>query len=160
MALTGRASAQAASPPLWVRIVATGEEYRIPLFVSGRRHALAQRALDWLFRDHRENAGVMMDRRLYDMLYFFQHLPGRGARVDVTSGYRTPKTNNMLRDRGEGAAVNSLHIEGMAVDFRVQGMDPEAVARIGWSYQYGGIGLYDGFTHFDTGRPRKWGRSF
>jgi uncharacterized protein YcbK (DUF882 family) len=59
--------------------------------------------------------------------------------------------------RTEGAAKNSLHMLGRAVDIRVPGMTPELVARMGLYFK-AGVGLYDSknFIHVDSGWPRFW----
>lgn len=149
------------TPPLWLKIRNTGEEYKVPLFVGAQRNPQVYPALDYLLRDHRENAWIQMDRRLYDLLYAFQRLAGAGARVDVLSAYRSPRTNAMLRKRSEAVAVNSYHIRGQAVDFVISGMPPSVAAKLAWLLGFGGVGLYgDDFCHCDTGPTRRWGDSF
>jgi hypothetical protein len=90
-----------------------------------------------------------------------------GARIDLVSGFRSPKLNEMLRKKGHHVASHSQHTLGNAVDFRVvtegepQGMSPPAVERelraMGWR---GGIGVYlkkaDWFVHADVGPLRRW----
>ena len=43
------------------------------------------------------------------------------AVVAVISGYRTPETNAMLAARSDGVAHHSLHVDGLALDWRVPG---------------------------------------
>lgn len=149
------------TPPLWLLNRHTGEEYFVPLFVGAHRNPRVYPALDYLLRDHRQNRWVEMDRRIYDMLYAFQRLAGRGARVEIVSGYRTPETNRLLRRNSEGVALRSFHMEGRAVDFVVRGMSTKVAAQLAWTLGFGGVGLYgDSFTHCDTGPPRRWGDSF
>ena len=38
----------------------------------------------------------------------------------MLSGYRSPKTNAMLRSRSRGVARNSLHMVGKAADMRLK----------------------------------------
>jgi uncharacterized protein YcbK (DUF882 family) len=84
-----------------------------------------------------------------------------GARIDLVSGYRSPKFNEHLRKKGHRVASHSEHSLGHALDFRVEGLSPvEIVAELralGWK---GGIGRYDGasdrFVHVDVGRERFW----
>jgi uncharacterized protein YcbK (DUF882 family) len=84
-----------------------------------------------------------------------------GARVDVVSGFRSPKFNERLRKKGHRVASHSEHSRGHALDFRVEGLTPaEIVAEVralGWK---GGVGRYDGasdrFVHVDVGRERFW----
>ncbi|HEU4411677.1 MAG TPA: DUF882 domain-containing protein [Polyangiaceae bacterium] len=84
-----------------------------------------------------------------------------GARIELVSGYRSPKFNEHLRKKGHRVASHSEHSRGHALDFRVEGLSPaEIVAEVralGWK---GGIGRYDGagdrFVHVDVGRERFW----
>ena len=84
-----------------------------------------------------------------------------GARVELVSGYRSPKFNEQLRKKGHRVASHSEHSRGHALDVRVEGLSPaELVAdlrAVGWK---GGLGRYDRpgdrFVHFDVGRERFW----
>lgn len=84
-----------------------------------------------------------------------------GARVELVSGFRSPKLNEVLRKKGHRVASHSQHSLGHAVDFRVVGMSPAEmraeVRALGWK---GGVGQYDKptdrFIHIDVGRDRSW----
>jgi uncharacterized protein YcbK (DUF882 family) len=90
-----------------------------------------------------------------------------GARIELVSGYRSPKLNEMLRKKGHHVASHSQHSLGHACDFRIipQGqelaLDPRVVEgeirALGWQ---GGVGVYpthdDWFVHADVGRNRHW----
>jgi uncharacterized protein YcbK (DUF882 family) len=84
-----------------------------------------------------------------------------GARVELVSGFRSPKLNEVLRKKGHRVASHSQHSLGHAVDFRVVGMSPAEmraeVRGLGWK---GGVGQYDKptdrFIHIDIGRDRSW----
>jgi uncharacterized protein YcbK (DUF882 family) len=88
-----------------------------------------------------------------------------GARIEIVSGYRSEKLNEMLRKKGHHVATHSQHSLGHAVDFRVETpsgalgpFDTERELRaLGWD---GGIGVYlsagDRFTHADVGPNRRW----
>jgi uncharacterized protein YcbK (DUF882 family) len=92
----------------------------------------------------------------------------RGARIELVSGYRSPKLNEMLRKKGHHVASHSQHSLGHAVDFRIvdadkeRGLDPRVLERevrgLGFS---GGVGVYllesDWFVHADVGPNRRWG---
>lgn len=89
------------------------------------------------------------------------------SRVELVSGYRSAKLNEMMRKKGRHVASHSQHSLGHAVDFRIvpggaeRGLDPrdlEAEIRaLGWE---GGVGVYtlasDWFVHCDVGRKRRW----
>ncbi len=68
-----------------------------------------------------------------------------GARVDIVSGYRSGKRNEMMRKKGRHVASHSQHTMGHAVDFRVEGLSvPEMVKSIEALKWDGGLGRYDG----------------
>jgi uncharacterized protein YcbK (DUF882 family) len=79
---------------------------------------------------------------------------GVRAPIVVHSGYRTPETNAVT----EGAAYNSLHMYGRAVDFDVPGVATSDLADLCWSCpRSGGVGYYGGgWVHLDTGPHRYW----
>jgi uncharacterized protein YcbK (DUF882 family) len=101
-----------------------------------------------------------VDARLLELLRQIA-LKNPGARIELVSGYRSPKFNEMLRKKGHRVASHSQHSLGHAVDFRVIGLTPgelrSQLVRIGWG---GGIGQYDGsgdlFVHADVGPKRAW----
>lgn len=84
-----------------------------------------------------------------------------GSRIELVSGYRSPKLNETMRKKGHRVASHSQHSLGHAVDFRVVGLTPrqlrEEVRALGWE---GGVGQYDKptdrFVHIDVGRNRNW----
>jgi uncharacterized protein YcbK (DUF882 family) len=90
-----------------------------------------------------------------------------GARIELVSGFRSPKLNEMMRKKGHHVASHSQHSLGHAVDFRIvpagetKGMDPRALEKeiraLGWD---GGVGTYtlasDWFVHADVGKNRRW----
>ncbi|MCU0685486.1 MAG: DUF882 domain-containing protein [Polyangiaceae bacterium] len=84
-----------------------------------------------------------------------------GARIELVSGYRSPKFNEHLRKKGHRVASHSQHSRGHAIDFRVEGLSPaEIVAELRALRWSGGIGRYDSvgdrFVHVDVGRERFW----
>jgi hypothetical protein len=84
-------------------------------------------------------------------------LPGEG-RIEVVSGYRSPKYNLMLRKKGHQVARHSQHMEGHAVDFRIRGVTTRQVLSYVRSLHMGGVGFYphSQFVHSDTGPVRYW----
>jgi hypothetical protein len=113
-----------------------------------------------LLADRVTASRVEIDDRLLSLL---KGMAGKnpGARIEIVSGYRSAKLNEMLRKKGHNVASQSQHSLGHAVDFRVVGMTPEQMARqiskLGWP---GGVGEYDKptdtFVHADVGRERQW----
>jgi uncharacterized protein YcbK (DUF882 family) len=103
---------------------------------------------------------IDLDRRLIELLRQIA-LRNPGVRLEIVSGYRSPKLNEILRKKGHKVASHSRHSMGHAVDFRVIGLTPsrmkEEILRVGWD---GGIGQYDKssdlFVHADVGPKREW----
>jgi hypothetical protein len=108
-------------------------------------------------RDHFTNQATRMDVRLIDVLTQVAR-KFRAARIEVVSGYRSPKYNLMLRKKGREVARASQHTEGHAVDFRVRGVPTTQLLRYVRSLRRGGVGYYprSQFVHSDTGRIRFW----
>jgi uncharacterized protein YcbK (DUF882 family) len=90
-----------------------------------------------------------------------------GSRIELVSGYRSWKLNEMLRKKGHHVASHSQHSLGHACDFRIVppgaevALDPRVVEKeirdLGWQ---GGVGVYpttaDWFVHADVGPERRW----
>jgi uncharacterized protein YcbK (DUF882 family) len=76
----------------------------------------------------------------------------------VISGYRSPKTNEMLRRAGGGQAKKSRHMHGDAIDIRIPDVPSALVRDVAWCLQAGGVGYYRGsnFVHVDTHKVRHW----
>lgn len=111
----------------------------------------------WLMRDVRANRVFPIDRKLLDILCGVQNWVSRGgahAPIHVNSGYRTTTTNRST----EGAARNSQHVMGKAVDIVMPGISPVKLAGMASLFGKGGTGFYVGrdFVHVDTGDERIW----
>ena len=108
-------------------------------------------------RDHYTNQATQMDTRLIDVLTRAAR-KFSAARIEVVSGYRSPKYNLMLRKKGHQVARSSQHIEGNAVDFRIRGVPTRSLLQFVRSLRLGGVGFYphSQFVHSDTGRIRYW----
>lgn len=108
-------------------------------------------------RDHYTNQATQMDVRLVDVLTRVAN-KFSAKRIEVVSGYRSPKYNLMLRKKGHQVARNSQHMEGNAVDFRIRGVGTKQVLHFVRSLRIGGVGYYPNsqFVHSDTGRIRYW----
>ncbi len=90
---------------------------------------------------------------LMDLL-FILHWKYNRNEIQIYSGYRTPETNAHI----EGAALNSQHILGKALDIHLPDLDNTAVAKDFKTFIYGGVGMYPlkHFTHLDCGPLRSW----
>lgn len=107
----------------------------------------------YVMRDLHVGQGVPMHPWLMDMVYL-THVYFRATEVVALSGYRSPRTNA----RTEGAAKNSLHMHGCALDLRIKQADSLSVARVLRHFTPGGVGWYpkSGFVHADVGKNRTW----
>jgi uncharacterized protein YcbK (DUF882 family) len=79
-------------------------------------------------------------------------------RIDVISGFRSPKLNELLRKKGREVARESRHIAGEALDFRIPGVSAVELAASVTRDHVGGVGTYpvSGFVHVDVGPARRW----
>ena len=160
---TGRATATALETrSLRLANVNTGETFDGTYF-NGEGYVWSALAdLNWLMRDHHVDAAVPMDPGLFDILWRlserYRRARGHIPTLAVHSGYRTPETNSGLRS--EGAALNSYHLRGQAVDLSVQGYGIHILANLSRDIGQGGWGIYwrGRFVHLDTGPARFWYR--
>jgi hypothetical protein len=91
------------------------------------------------------------------MLSYFADLVAPGKTIRLESGYRSPDYNDMIRQKGANAARTSTHMDGMAVDFSIDGIDGKALWEKIRAMHCCGVGHYGGTTvHLDAGRPRFW----
>lgn len=138
----------------------TAEKLDITYFEQGVYHADALAEIDFILRDFRANEAAPMARGVIDLVHDLTQALEVDAPVHIISGYRSSKTNDLLRrSGGGGVAKRSLHMDGMAIDLRVPGRDLAKVRAAALALSRGGVGFYprDGFVHVDTGRVRRWG---
>ncbi|UCE32877.1 MAG: DUF882 domain-containing protein [Burkholderiales bacterium] len=135
----------------------TGERRVVEYYASGRYQPDALDELNRLLRDFRTGEAIEMDAKLFDLLYGVSLAVGRGT-FEIVSGYRSPKTNAMLRQRSGGVAKKSLHMQGRAIDVRLSGRDTRRMRDAAIALRAGGVGYYarSNFVHLDTGRVRRW----
>ena len=74
------------------------------------------------------------------------------------SAYRAPITNATLRKNSSGVAEHSFHIQGRAIDIRVEGLPAHHIKEAALNMAQGGVGYYpdSNFVHLDTGDVRSW----
>src|SRR5688572_2521259 len=114
--------------------------------------------LDWLLRDHRTGEVLPLDARLFDLLREIADSAMLEPRYQVISGYRSPATNAMLVANTGGVSSRSLHVEGKAIDVRLEGLPLERLRDLALARRAGGVGYYpdSDFVHLDVGRVRSW----
>lgn len=136
----------------------TGEKFQGAYWVNGRYQPDAFAGIKHVMRDHRSGETFPIDPRLMDILYVLQNKLDNFGGFKVLSGYRSPKSNAMLRRNGEGVAKNSLHMTGQAIDVALPGTSLSTLHKMAIAVHSGGVGFYPktGFVHIDTGRVRTW----
>jgi uncharacterized protein YcbK (DUF882 family) len=136
----------------------TGESLDAIYWDQGRYVPDALAAVNKVLRDFRTGDEHMMDPRLLDLLTAVHGKVDAKSPFQVISGYRSPKTNAMLHERSHGVATGSLHMQGMAIDVRVEGVQLDHLHKAALDLGRGGVGLYpvSDFVHMDVGRVRQW----
>ena len=125
----------------------------VPLIV-GQPYA---RRFQLFLRDRFTKQSTQADVRLAGVLAAAA-IKFRAPRVEVVSGYRSPKYNLMLRKKGHEVAKDSQHTRGQAVDFRIPGVAVRTLDAWALDRKKGGVGLYleSEFVHVDVGPVRRW----
>lgn len=137
----------------------TGEWLNTVYWADGNYIPEALGALNHILRDWREDKVHKMDPGVLDILAATHRLLETDEPFTIVSGYRTPKTNAMLRRRSSGVAKHSYHIKGMAIDVTLKSRSVAQISRAGLSLKGGGVGRYtrSDFVHLDCGPVRTWG---
>jgi uncharacterized protein YcbK (DUF882 family) len=135
----------------------TDERLRVVYHEAGRYVPESLAALNHLLRDFRTGEVTEIDARLFDTLHALNVAVGDGT-FEIISGYRSPRTNAMLRAASDGVATRSLHLQGRAIDIRLSGRDTRRLRDAAAALANGGVGYYarSDFVHLDTGRVRRW----
>lgn len=138
----------------------TGEKLKLTYWADGEYLSESLAEINHLLRDFRTGERHKMDPELIDLLHRLQVATGNHRAFEIISGYRSPKTNAMLRSSSSGVAKKSLHMLGQAIDVRLPGTDLKHLHKAALEAKSGGVGLYTGsnFVHLDTGRVRNWGK--
>ena len=149
-------------PPLLATLVQIHTGERVPLDAR----VPTQARFESLLADRSTGEGHVLDEKLLGLLRTLAERHA-GARIELVSGFRSAKLNEMLRKKGHHVASHSQHSLGHACDFRVVppgaevGIDPRVleaeIRKLGWD---GGVGIYpttaDWFVHADVGPNRRW----
>lgn len=136
----------------------TGERLVLTYFEKGRYISDALQEVNYLLRDHRTDDVYDIDTALLDQLYNLRVMLGINKPFHIISGYRSPYTNALLHEQSDGVAAKSLHMEGRAIDIRIEGFSTKRLRNAAIAMQSGGVGYYrrSDFVHLDTGRIRTW----
>lgn len=138
----------------------TGEKIDLVYWIEGEYIRESLDEVNHFMRDWRQNSVRRIDTRAIDIMSASHNLMDATEPYLLLSGYRSPKTNAMLRSRSRSVAKKSLHMEGQAADLRLGSRSVGQMARAAASCSSGGVGSYSraNFVHMDCGPIRTWGR--
>ncbi len=140
----------------------TKETLDIVYMRDGKRLPDAMEKINWIMRDWRQDSPTKMDPKLIDTLWEIHAELGSREPIHLISGYRSKKTNNMLRKTRGGQAKKSQHILGKAADVHFPDVPLKQLRYSALIRERGGVGYYPTsalpFVHVDTGRVRHWPR--
>ena len=154
----GRAQASSVTKRIALKNLHTPESLELDYFRAGAYVPDALAAIQVLLRDYRNGEQHPIDPPLLDYLYEVALAVGVDPVFSVISGYRSPQTNALLHEHSNGVARNSLHMQGRAIDVRLEGIDCAKLAGTALDLGRGGVGYYrkSDFVHLDTGAFRTW----
>ena len=137
----------------------TGEHLDMIYWIEGEYIKDAVKEIHYFMRDWRTDQVKAIDTRTIDIMAAAHNLMDVTEPYLLLSGYRSPKTNAMLRARSRGVAKNSLHMQGQAADLRLGSRSVRQMARAAEACHAGGVGKYSrsNFVHMDCGPVRSWG---
>lgn len=136
----------------------TGESLNTIYWIEGEYIPDALNEINYFMRDWRSDEVRDMDPRTLDIAAAAHRLLDVDEPFMLLSGYRTKKTNAMLRESSHGVARNSLHIQGKAADLRLRSRSVSQIYRAAMACEAGGVGKYSrsNFVHMDCGAIRTW----
>ena len=160
LALPSRAAAdmEAGERRLTLENPHTGETFSDVYWCDGAYVPEALRRVDWVMRDFRCDEATGIDLALVELLHRLSATLEIDRPVQILSGYRTRKTNRLLRGEGLHPAAHSLHLVGQAADIRIEKVPLGRLHRAAVSLRGGGVGTYrrSQFIHVDCGPVREW----
>ncbi|RIZ70475.1 MAG: DUF882 domain-containing protein [Methylococcales bacterium] len=136
----------------------TGDSLKLTYFEQGRYVHGALEEINFLMRDYHTDDVHPIDTALLDQLFDLNEILGINKPIHIVSGYRSPFTNAQLRRNTPGVAEHSFHMQGRAIDIRIEGMQARTIKDAALSMAQGGVGFYpyNNFVHLDTGDIRTW----
>jgi len=141
----------------------TKESLTVTYMVNGRYVPSAMKKINYLLRDWRRDEVIAIDPKTIDLVWELHADLGSKAPVNIVSGYRSAKTNGLLKRAGRGVAKKSQHIQGKAIDIFFSDVPTLKLRNSALVRKVGGVGFYptsggpQGFLHVDSGRVRNWG---
>ena len=137
----------------------TGESLDTVYWVDGKYIRESLNEINIFMRDWRSGEVIGIDPRTVDVAAASHRLLQTNEPYMMLSGYRSPRTNAMLRRSSGGVARNSLHMVGKAADLRLKSRSVGQMYNAAMSCRAGGVGKYSrsNFVHMDCGPVRNWG---
>ena len=134
----------------------TGERLNIKYYAFHNYDNDAIDQINYFLRCHYTNEVKEIDIEVIDLLCDIKDQIGKNKEIQIISGYRSPIYNDLLVSEGRHVSKNSLHIQGLAIDFTIDGITNRSISRVAKSFAAGGVGRYPDFVHIDVGRVRYW----
>lgn len=124
---------------------------------DGSMNGEALAAIDRVFGFSAEENGEHISLRLINMLDYFSDKAAPGKVIHLNSGHRSPEYNEKLKKAGGNVASTSTHLDGMALDFFIEGVPGKRLWEMIRKEDCCGVGHYGGASiHLDAGKPRFW----
>ena len=143
---------------LWMTSTKTGESIDMIYWIEGEYIYEAIQEISRFMRDWRTNEVKNIDTRIMDIMTAAHNLMDVEEPYKLLSGYRSAKTNAMLRSRSRNVARNSLHMRGEAADLQLGSRTVNQIFKAARACKGGGVGKYSrsNFVHMDCGPVRTW----
>lgn len=137
----------------------TGESIDTIYWIEGNYIPEALNEITYFMRDWRQDEKKDVDPRTVDIAAAAHSLLDVNEPFMLLSGYRTARTNAMLRSSSRGVASHSLHMKAQAADLRLRSRSVAQIYRAATACEAGGVGKYSrsNFVHMDCGPIRTWG---
>lgn len=135
-----------------------GREAKVNLFdPGGMLNEKTLNEIDTVFSFPDNQKGEHISLRLLFLLDYFSDMIAPGKTIHLISGYRSPTYNQKLKKSGGNVAGTSTHMDGMAIDFYLEGINGKVLWETVRKENCCGVGHYGGKSvHLDSGRPRFW----
>jgi len=136
----------------------SGESIDAIYWIDGKYIPEVLKEVNHFMRDLRADQALKMNPTNLDIIAATHHMLDVKEPYMLLSGYRTPATNAMLREKSRGVAAHSLHMSGMAADLRLKSRTVAQMAKAAEVCSAGGVGHYyrSNFVHMDCGPVRTW----
>ena len=137
----------------------TGERMDAVYWIEGEYVPEVVAEISHFMRDWRDNTSQPFDTRALDIMAAAHRLLEVNEPYNLLSGFRSQRTNNILRSRSRNVAQNSLHLRAQAADLRLRSRSVAQMGRAAAALNAGGVGRYSrsNFVHMDCGPVRNWG---